>query len=153
AQTTFLSTVAGLRVVPFDLFHTLRVRNVLDSDGKPLDFIQESKDEDADFFVILPKPMGKGQRTTITTIYSGKEAVINAGSGNYFPVARNNWYPNTTFGDYATYELTFRVPKQLTMVGTGSPGKSFTEGDQQVTYWKSEVPQAVAGFNFATYKK
>jgi hypothetical protein len=153
SQTTFVSTVNGLSVVPFNLFHTLRVRNVHDADGKPLDFVQESKDEDADFFVILPKPMAKGQRATLTTIYSGKDAVINAGSGNYFPVARDNWYPNTTFGDYATYELTFRVPKQLTMVATGMPGKAYVEGEQRVTEWKAEVPQAVAGFNFATYKK
>jgi peptidase M1-like protein len=153
AQTTFLSTVDGLRVVPFRLFSTLRVRNVLDAAGNPLDFIQESKDEDADFFVILPKPMAKGERITLTTIYSGKEAVINVGGGNYFPVARDDWYPNTTFGDYATYELTFRVPKQLTMVATGLPGRNYVEGDQRVTEWKADVPQAVAGFNFATYKK
>jgi len=153
AQTTFVSTVDGLCVIPFDLFHTLRVRNVLDSDGKPLDFVQESKDEDANFFVILPKPMAKGQRATIITIYSGKDAVLNVGAGNYFPVARDDWYPNTTFGDYATYELTFRVPKQLTMVGTGLPGKTYVEGDERITEWKADVPQAVAGFNFATYKK
>lgn len=153
AQTTFVSTVDGLSVVPFDLFHSLRVRNVLDADGKPLDFVQESKDEDGDFFVILPAPMSKGQRATITTIYSGKDAVISTGSGNYFPVARANWYPNTTFGDYATYELTFRVPKQFTMVGTGLPGRNYVEGDERVTEWRADVPQAVAGFNFATYKK
>jgi hypothetical protein len=129
AQTTFVSTVDELRVIPFNLFHALRVRNVEDADGKPLDFIQEPKDEDADFFVILPKPMAKGQRATLTAIYSGKDAVMNVGAGNYFPVARNNWYPNTTFGDYATYELTFRVPKQLTMVATGLPGKSYVEGN------------------------
>ena len=90
---------------------------------------------------------------TITTVYSGKEAVIDAGFGNYFPVARHNWYPNTTFGDYATYELTFHVPKGLTMVATGIPGKNYVEGEQVTTEWKADVPQAVAGFNFATYKK
>ena len=153
AQTTFVSTVDGLRVVPFDLFHTLRVRNVLDGEGKPLAFIQENKDEDADFFVILDKPIAKGERAVITTFYSGKDAVIDAGFGNYFPVARDDWYPNTTFGDYATYDITFRAPKDLTMVGTGIPGKSYTEGEQTTTEWKADVPQAVAGFNFATYTK
>jgi hypothetical protein len=153
AQTTFLSNVDGLKVVPFDLFHTLRVRNVLDAEGKPLEFVQERKEEDADFYVILSKPLGKGERAQITTVYSGKEAVINAGFGNYFPVARDDWYPNTTFGDYATYELTFHVPKNLTMVATGIPGKSYVEGDTSTTEWKADVPQAVAGFNFATYKK
>ena len=153
SETTFVSRVDGLRVVPFDLFHSLRVRNVLDSQGRLLSFIQENKDEDATFFVILSKSLAKGERITLTTAYSGKDAVIDVGSGNYFPVARSNWYPNTTFGDYATYELMFRIPGDLTMVATGIPGKSFAEGKENVTEWKADVPQAVAGFNFATYKK
>lgn len=153
SQTTFVSTVDGLKVVPFDLFHSLRVRNVLDGPGKALDFIQENKDEDADFSVILSKPLSKGERMTITTVYGGKDAVIAVGRGYYFPVARDNWYPNTTFGDYATYELTLRVPKQLTMVATGIPRRTHIEGGQSVSEWKADVPQAVAGFNFATYKK
>ncbi|MBZ5570479.1 MAG: hypothetical protein LAO09_01200 [Acidobacteriia bacterium] len=153
AQTTFVSRVDGLRVLPFDLFHTLRVRNVLDAAGKPLDFVQENKDEDADFFVILAKPLALGERMTVITAYGGKEAVIDAGWGNYFPVARDDWYPNTTFGDYATYDLIFHTPKELTMVATGIPGKSYAEGKDTVTEWKAAVPQAVAGFNFATYSK
>jgi len=153
SQTTFVATVGGLRVVPFDLFYTLRVRNVLDEQGRPLNFVQEKKEEDGNFFVILAKPLAKGERMTVTTAYGGKDAVIDAGFGNYFPVARDDWYPNSIFGDYATYEMTFHVPKGLTMVGTGIPGKTFTEGDQVTTEWKADVPQAVAGFNFADYKK
>jgi Peptidase family M1 domain len=153
SQTTFVSTIDGLRVVPFDLFDTLRVRNVMDAEGKLLDFVQEKKEEDGSFFVILSKALAKGERITITTVYSGKDAVIDAGFGNYFPVARDDWYPNTTFGDYATYDMAFHVPKGLTMVATGIPGKAYVEGEQATTEWKADVPQAVAGFNFATYKK
>ena len=151
ARTTFVSTVDGLRVVPFNLFHTLRVRSVLDADGKPLAFIQENKDEDAQFSVILGKSLAKGEETTITVQYGGKEAVIDAGFGNYYPVARTNWYPNTTFGDYATYEMTFRVPKPLTLVATGLPVRASESGNLRVTEWRADVPQAVAGFNFADY--
>jgi len=153
SQTTFVSAIDGLRVVPFDLFDTLRVRNVLDAEGHPLAFVQEKKEEDGNFFVILSKALAKGERLTITTIYGGKDAVIDAGFGNYFPVARDDWYPNTTLGDYATYEMAFHIPKGLTMVATGIPGKTQVEGDQITTEWKADVPQAVAGFNFATYKK
>ncbi len=39
------------------------------------------------------------------------------------------------------------------MVATGIPGKAYVEGDVGTTEWKADVPQAVAGFNFATYKK
>jgi peptidase M1-like protein len=152
AQTTVVSRVDGLRVLPFDLFHTLRVRNVLDADGKPLEFIQENKDEDAEFFVVLSQPLAKGERVTLTTAYSGREAVLSLGKGDYYPVARDNWYPNSNFSDYATYEMTFHAPPNLTMVATGLPGRSYVEGGEHITEWTSAVPQAVAGFNLGNYR-
>src|SRR5215467_4173350 len=94
ATTTFVSLRNGLRVAPLSLFHTLRVQSVT-ADGQALSFIQEDKNDDADFAVILPKALSKGEKVSITTTYAGKEAVSNEGGGNYFPIARDNWYPNS----------------------------------------------------------
>jgi hypothetical protein len=94
ATTDFVARRNGLRVVSFDLFRTLRVESV-SANGKPLSFIQEDKNDDADFAVILPQALATGEKFTITTTYEGKEAVRNEGGGNYFPVARQNWYPNS----------------------------------------------------------
>ena len=153
ATTTFKALANGVRVVPFALFPKLRVESVTDATGAQLSFIQENKDEDADFFVILPKVLHQGESFSITTVYSGKDAVSNEGGGNYFPIARATWYPNTSFGDYADYDLTFRIPKGLTMVATGTPVSNVNEGDQNISEWKSEVPQAVSGFQFGKFKK
>jgi hypothetical protein len=111
ATTTFVSLRNGLRVVPFSLFHTLRVQSVT-AEGQPLSFIQEDKNDDADFAVILPKPLAAGEKYSLTTTYSGKEAVSNEGGGNYFPIARDDWYPNNTnsgLGEYASYDMTCRI--------------------------------------------
>ena len=154
ATTTFISLRNGLRVVPFSLFHTLRVQSVT-ADGQPLAFIQEDKNDDADFAVILPKPLAAGEKFSVTTTYSGKEAVTNAGGDNYFPVARQNWYPNgmrSAFGEYASYDMTFRIPKGMKIAATGAPVSDANEGGQNVTVWKSETPQTVAGFNFGRFK-
>lgn len=86
ATTTFVSRVNGLRVVPFDLFRTLRVQSVTADGGQSLSFIQEDKKDDADFAVILPKALAVGEKYTITTSYSGKEAISNEGGGNYFEI-------------------------------------------------------------------
>ncbi len=156
ATTTFVSQVNSLRVAPLDLYRTLRVQSVTGESGQPLAFIQEDKNDDADFAVILPKALGAGEEFTFTTTYSGKEAVSNEGGGNYFPVARHNWYPNApsfTLGEYATYDLTFRIPKGMTIAATGSPVSESDEGGQNVTVWKSVVPMTVAGFNFGKLKK
>ena len=50
ADTSFTALTDGLRVVPFDLFPTLRVQQVTTSDGRQLAFVQEKKDEDANYW-------------------------------------------------------------------------------------------------------
>src|SRR5207253_960448 len=154
ATTTFVSERNGLRVVPFSLFHTLRVQSVT-ADGQPLSFIQEDKNDDADFAVILPKPLAAGEKFSVTTTYGGKEAVSNEGGGYYFPIARDNWYPNgvgSSLGEYASYDLTFHIPKGMKIAATGALVRESNEGGQNTSVWKSEAPQTVAGFNFGRFK-
>jgi hypothetical protein len=153
--TTFSSNTDGLRVVPFDLFPTLRVQSVTGENGQPLSFIQEDKKEDADFAVILPKALASGGKYTITTTYSGKEAVLSEGNGNYFPIARQDWYPNnasSSLGEFTSYDMNFNIPKGMKITATGTLVKESNDGGQDVTVWKSEVPQTVAGFNFGKFK-
>jgi hypothetical protein len=156
AVTTFVSEINGLRVVPLDLFRTLRVDSVT-ADGQGVPFIQEDKNYDADFFVILPKPLAAGEKCTLTTSYTGKEAVLNEGSGNYYPngYARDNWYPNNANSagkEYSAYDMTFRIPKGMKIAATGSMVSNTNDGGQNVTVWKSDAPQTLAGFNFGRFK-
>jgi hypothetical protein len=155
AITTFVSNVNGLRVLPFELFQTLRVQSVLTDTGNSLSFVQEDKNDDADFGVILAKPLSAGEKLTVATTYAGKDAVSNEGGGNYFPIARSSWYPNNptaSLGEYTAYEMTFRIPKGMKMAATGALVSESTEGGQDVSVWKSEAPQTVAGFNFGKFK-
>jgi len=155
ATTTFVSQVNGLRVAQFNLLGSLRVQNVISEGGQALSFIQEDKHEDPNFSVILPKALASGEKFAITTNYSGKDAVRNEGNGNYFPLARENWYPNNaaaSLGEYSGYDMTFRIPKGMKIAATGSLLSESNDGDQNITIWESEVPQTVAGFNFGKFK-
>ena len=154
AATTFASMLDGLVVVPLNLFPTLRVATVTDGDGVPLAFIQEPKEEDADFWVVLPKPLKSGETFTIRTTYKGKDAVLAEGNDNFYPVARANWYPNSIgMKDYATYDMTFSVHKRMQLVATGDFVDEKVENDRKVSRWKSEHPTSVAGFNLGLFKK
>src|ERR1700739_66938 len=153
AETSFTALQDGVRVVPLELFRTLRVESVTAQDGTPLAFIQEDKDEDADFAVVLPRDLKKGESYTFKTKYGGKDAISNEGGGNYYPIARDDWYPGQGFGSYATYDMTFHVPKGMTMVATGKLLKKVDEGNETITQWTSEIPQTVAGFNFGNFKR
>jgi hypothetical protein len=153
ATTTFTVRTSGVRAVGFDLFHTLRVQSVSDAAGHPLAFIQESKDDDPDFAVILPRALEAGEQFTIRTVYSGKDVVQTEGGDNYYPIARASWFPSRGFGDYVSYDMTFHIPKGMTMVATGTRIREINEGSENLTEWHTEVPQAVAGFNFGRFKR
>ncbi len=155
ATTDMVARRKGLRVVGFDLFMPLRVQSVT-ANGQPLSFIQEDKNEDGNFAVILPKAFVEGEKFSVTTTYEGKDAVINTGGGNYYPVARDDWYPNdpdAAMGEFVLYDMTLRIPKGMKMAATGVLVSERNEGGQNVTVWKSENPQTVAGFSFGRFKE
>ena len=153
AQTTITALQNGVRVLALDLFPTLRVSSVSGENGQELHFIQEEHEQDADFAIILPRELNKGESYTITTKYEGKDAITSEGSGNYYPLARQNWYPSLGFGHYSDYEMTFHIPKGMKMAATGNRLKEVDEGDENLTQWVSIVPQAVSGFNFGSFKR
>jgi hypothetical protein len=158
-RLTFRNLHAGTRVIPFDLFRTLRVSKVQDSDGNDLSFIQEDKDEDADFAVITPKPLEAGQTYTISVQYDGNDAIRDSGGGNFILIPRSTWYPgnaNALYAeDRAIFDMTFRYPKNYMFVGTGSPtAPDAREGELATAKWSSgQTELAVAGFNYGRFKK
>lgn len=143
----------GVAVVPLDLYPTLRVSKVETDQGSALDYVQEDKDHDADFGVVLPQPLKKGESVTLRIAYGGKDVVQNEGNSNYYPVARESWFPNANegLGDYSTYHMLFHVPKGLTLIATGTKVNQSTEGKFTTTEWKTDVPLPVVGFNLGEF--
>jgi hypothetical protein len=153
ADCRFQSLRAGDRVIAFGLLPTLRVSKV-SMGGQDLPFIQESQKLDGGFYVVLPSPTVKGTRYTLHMEYEGDKVITKAGGGNFSVGARTSWYPSLNeFSDFATYELTFKVPRPYVLVGVGKLVKESREGDFMVSEWKSDVPLAVAGFNYGRFFK
>jgi hypothetical protein len=153
AELTFIALGDGDRILGFGLLPNLRVGRVTFGD-REIDFIQESRKEDGSFYVDLPQPTVKGKQYKISIEYHGDKVVQDAGGGNFAVGARTSWYPSVNaFNDRATFDLTFKVPKQYTLVGVGKLTKEWREGDYAATQWISETPLAVAGFNFGSFKK
>jgi hypothetical protein len=102
----------------------------------------------------MPEPMVKGKPYTVVVEYRGDKILEDAGGGNFAVGARTSWYPSANaFNDRATFDLTFKVPKQYVLVGVGNLVKESKEGDFAVSQWVSQVPLAVAGFNYGSFKK
>jgi hypothetical protein len=157
AVTTFVVQQDGLRVVPFDLYGTLRVTGVFSETGLPLDFVQEDKDADPQFAVILPKGARPGETIRVLTQYAGKDALKRDGDGMYYlpPSVRGSWYPagSEVFGGFANFHMTFHLPKGLQIVATGREVSHADEpGGGTRVVWESGLPIPVGGFNLGDFK-
>ena len=153
AELTFVPVEDGDRLLNFGLLPNLRVTRVTAGE-REINFIQEQRKEDASFYVVWPEQLAKGQRYKLSIEYQGNKVVEDAGGGNFAVGARTSWYPSANaFNDRATFDLTFKVPNRYTLVGVGKLVKSWREGEFAASQWVSEVPLAVAGFNYGVFKK
>ncbi|MFY9555686.1 MAG: carboxypeptidase regulatory-like domain-containing protein [Blastocatellia bacterium] len=153
AELTFTPLSEGDRLLSFGLLPELRVSRVTVGD-REINFIQEQRKEDGSFYVVWPEALTKGRQYKLTIEYQGNKVVEDAGGGNFAVGARTSWYPSVNaFNDRATFDLTFKVPNKYTLVGVGKQVKNWREGDYAASQWVSDVPLAVAGFNYGLFKK
>lgn len=153
AEMNFTAMADGERVISMGLLQELRVMRVLFGD-KETGFIQEDKKKDGSFYAIFPEPLVKGRKYKLTVEYQGEKVLENAGGGNYSVRYRTSWYPSVnSFKDRATFDLTFKIPKQNSLVSVGKMVKEWQEGDVAASQWVSDIPLAVAGFNYGRFKK
>ncbi|MGH9646012.1 MAG: M1 family metallopeptidase, partial [Bryobacteraceae bacterium] len=139
------------------LYPTLRVSGVYSDSGAPLDFVQEDKKLDAAFGVMLPAAAKAGDTVRLLTVYDGKDALRADGNDTYYLMsgARDSWYPSgsSEFGDFATFHMTFHIPKGLQIVATGKQVSVSSDGGGMVkSVWESGSPIPVAGFNIGDFK-
>jgi hypothetical protein len=153
AEISFTAMADGERVLGLGLLQELRVTRALFGD-KETGFIQEDKKKDGSFYAIFPEPLVKGRKYKLTLDYQGEKVLVNAGGGNFSVRFRTSWYPSlNSFKDRATFDLTFKIPKQNSLVSVGKMVKEWQEGDLAASQWVSDIPLAVAGFNYGRFKK
>jgi hypothetical protein len=152
-ELTFTALADGDRVLKFGLLPTLRVNKVTFGE-KEIGFVQEKRNEDSSFYAILPEALVKTRKYKINIEYQGNKVIEDAGGGNFAVGARTSWYPSVNaFNDRATFDLTFTIPNKYVLVGVGKKVNEGNEGDFTVSKWKSDIPLAVAGFNYGRFKK
>jgi hypothetical protein len=153
ADIRLKALVDGVRVIKFGLLPSLRVSSVRLGNTE-IPYIQEDRRHDGYFYVIFPQALRAGADAEITVSYEGDKVIRDEGNGNFSVGARESWYPSlNSFVDRATYDLTFRVPKRYTLVSVGNPVESHVDHDTLISHWVSEIPLAVAGFNYGDFAK
>jgi hypothetical protein len=143
-------------VLPFNLSPDMQI-SAASVDGHPVEvFDRESmrsdlmaNKEDRQFLLVSEPALDPSIPHEIEIQHAG--AVIrNAGNDVYYVGSRGTWYPRTG-SDLASYDLTFRYPKTLTVAATGKLVEDSTDGDWRVTRLKT-TPVRFAGFNLGNFQ-
>ncbi len=147
----------GVRVYAFETTERMSIDEVK-VDGQPVEVYRrhsarESAMRVADnavFLVLLPASFDSSKPHTIEFRHQG-HVVLRAGEKVFFVSSRGTWYPHMR-GEFATYDLTFRYPKNLDLVSTGDLIDTRIEGEQRITHRRTSSPIRFAGFNLGEYE-
>ena len=148
---------AAVRTLAFEVAHAIEISSAR-VDGEPAELLFAASfhggdapdTENGPFLVIPAKELAPG--THVVEFEEHGSIISPAGNDVYFVGARANWYPRAGSG-LASYDLTFRYPKRLTLVTAGEVTEDRTDGDFRVTRRVTAVPIRMAGFNLGDYQK
>ncbi len=153
---------ASRTAIPFDLSRQMRA-TAAKIDGEPAEVYQGGDQAvsapggivngsgDELVLVIPPRPLVSGSEHEIEISHEG-HVVSSRGNGVYFVGARGVWYPNRG-AQFATYDVTYRYPKNLDLISAGPVKEDSIEGDQRVTRSTPSGPLRLLAFNLGQYDR
>ncbi len=148
----------GVRVFPFEMARAMQVSAVR-IDGAPAELMRDDSQrgritgngEEFEFLAVAPADLAPESEHEFEFEHQGN-VIATRGDGVYFVSARGSWYPHMA-GQFATFDLTFRYPKRLTLVAGGDAVEDRIDGDWRITRRNMTVAVAAAGFNLGMYEK
>lgn len=159
AVTRFTLTPRGALglSIPFNIASSMRATSAA-IDGQPVETFQResirekliSSNDNELILLVTDHALDPAQPHEIEIHHEGK-VIQTAGEGVYFVSSRGTWYPRVGT-EFAKYDLTFRYPKNLTLVATGELMDDHIDGEWRSTRRKTDVPVRFAGFNLGDYQ-
>ena len=147
-----------VRAFPFEIARNMQVTAVR-IDGAPVELMRDESprarigggQEEAEFLAVAPSALAPGSTHEFEFEHHGN-VIATRGDGVYLVSARGSWYPHIA-GQFATFDLTFRYPRRLTLVAAGDPVEDRSDGDWRTTHRRMNVAVGAAGFNLGVYEK
>jgi Peptidase family M1 domain len=152
------ATAQSRDVIPFDLSAQMHATEatvdgagaeVYEPDSVRNNLAQNSGDEL--LLVIPPRPLEPGSEHEVEIRHEGK-VVLDAGHQVYFVSSRGSWYPNRD-AQFATYDVTYRYPKNLDLVSAGQVVEDRTEDDVRTTRRVPSGRIRLLAFNLGVYER
>lgn len=160
AHITVEALREGVRAVRFEFLNNVDAMSwaekgrpisttlVTDESGNTLPYLHRCHQ----LLVLLPRPLVKGQRTTIH-VKADEDTIIELTPKSYWIYSIEPWFPQVGGSDARyTIDWTVKVSKSLHIAGTGELVKEWTEGDLACGEWKTEAPLNGPAFIFGSFK-
>jgi len=151
------------RILPLHLAPELHASQIVQQAAggasQPLTFFQSAQFDShgatsgagGDVLVALAQPSIAGGEYELRVSYHGT-VISDAGNGVLFVAERGSWYASLPGPDrFSPFELSFRWPRQLTLVAPGMQVEEHAEGEMRTARWIIPQPVSVAGFNLGEY--
>jgi len=145
----------GMAAAAFEITPAMTISGVT-VDGRPAETLQPEslrsnllRAGNRMFLVVPPEPLVAGRDYEFEFRHSGK-VVIDAGDRVFYVAARGNWYPMHGL-QFASYDLTFRHPRDLDLVAPGDVVDERAEGDWRIAHRRVSATIRMAGFNLGDY--
>ena len=143
--------------IPFTMSSRMQITGA-SLDGRPVEVFDQRMEtgalaqfqDDGQFLVVPDGVVAPGEH--VIEFHHRGDVITRTGDGVYFVAARGTWYPQIDFAP-ASFEMTFRYPKNLTLVSTGETIDTRTEGAWRISRSKTSAPIRFAGFNLGDYER
>ncbi len=157
--TADLTPAAEVRgAITFDIAPAMEILSV-QVDGVPVEVFRRdamrsnlmSHRQNDSFLIVLEKPLAAGRTYKLEFRHRGR-VILPAGNDVFFVASRVNWYPARELG-HSTYDLSFTLPKRLTVVAAGDLVEDREDGETRLVRWRTPSAVRMAGFNIGDYDK
>ncbi len=146
--TVTITPARDEHAVPFEISDRMKVTSV-SVNGQAAEVLTH---EGAGFVLVVPSTQLAGG-TSVEMKFQHEGKVIQDAGNHVFSVgSRGTWYPNRG-RQFARFDMTFHVPKELDLVAAGDLIEDRTEAAQRVLHWKTAAPIRLAGFNLGIYDR
>jgi hypothetical protein len=154
----FRAKAESRNVIPFDLSARMHATEatvdgaaaeVYENDSMRDALVQNSGNEL--LLIVPPQPLDPGSEHEVEIHHEGR-VVLDAGHQVYFVSSRGSWYPNRG-AQFATYDVTYRYPKNLDLVSAGQVIEDRTEDETRITRRVPDGRIRLMAFNLGVYER
>ncbi len=133
----------------FFLFWDMEVDSVVWDNGEAAAFFKEKNN--SFLWVHSASKLVPNEARKLKLYYHGE--LIDSNEGWLVIKSPTGWYPTHGERAYATFDLTFHTPKQMTFVCVGDNVSSTEQDNSLITRWVTPEPIRNASFNIGYFKK